>query len=88
MKNRTNGGGLPPLIGNLITDPERYIDNLFADTWKRLKLNALIKRAGFTKRSGIGITEAVFLLLLWKWLNMSSIAMFSRKAFGTGVTAT
>ena len=26
--------------------------------------------------------EAVFLLLLWKWLNVSSIALFSRKALG------
>lgn len=43
----------------------------------------MIKDAGFTKRSGIEITEAVFLLLLWKWLNMSSIAMFSKKALGT-----
>ncbi|MBL3619315.1 MAG: transposase [gamma proteobacterium endosymbiont of Lamellibrachia anaximandri] len=29
------------------------------------------------------ISEAVFILLLWKWLNMSSIAMFSKKALGT-----
>jgi len=54
----------------------------FADTWKKLKLNTRIKTAGFTKRSGIDITEAVFLLLLWKWINVSSIAMFSRKALG------
>ena len=83
MKNDTNTGNLPPLIDDVITDPKHYIDNLFADTWKTLKFNSLIKKAGFTKRSGIGITEAVFLLLLWKWLNMSSIAMFSRKALGT-----
>ncbi|NNF96695.1 MAG: transposase [Halobacteria archaeon] len=48
-----------------------------------MKFNSLITGAGFTKRSGIGITEAVFVLLLWKWLNMSSIAMFSKKALGT-----
>ena len=82
MKNDTNGSSLPPLIGVVITDSGHYIDNLFADTWKNLKLNALIKRAGFTKRSGIEVTEAVFVLLLWKWLNMASIAMFSRKALG------
>ncbi len=82
MKNGTNGGALPPLIGDVITDPKHYIDNLFADTWKKLGFNARIKAAGFTKRSGIDITEAVFLLLLWKWINVSSIAMFSRKAMG------
>ena len=80
MKNGINDGVLPPLVGNVITDQRHCIDNLFADTWKKLKINVRIKRAGFTKRSGIDITEAVFLLLLWKWINVSSIAMFSRKA--------
>lgn len=83
MKNGINEGVLPPLVGNVITDQRHYIDNLFADTWKQLKINARIKRAGFTKRSGIDITEAVFLLLLWRWINVSSIAMFARKALGT-----
>ena len=82
MKNGINEGVLPPLVGNVITDQKHYLDNLFADTWKNLKINARIKRAGFTKRSGIDITEAVFLLLLWKWINVSSIAMFARKALG------
>ena len=82
MKHATDRSVLPALIGDLITDPKHCMDNLFADTWKKLKLNALIRGAGFTKRSGIEITEAVFVLLLWKWLNMSSIAMFSRKALG------
>ena len=82
MKNGTNAGALPALIGDVITDQKHYIDNLFADTWKQLKFNARIKGAGFTKRSGIEITEVVFLLLLWKWINVSSIAMFSRKALG------
>ena len=83
LKNGTNADSLPSLISAVITDSKHYIDNLFADTWKKLKTNSLIKGAGFTKRSGIEITEAVFLLLLWKWLNMSSIAMFSKKALGT-----
>lgn len=83
LKNDTNAASLPPLISGVITDSKHYIDNLFADTWKKLKLNSVIKRAGFTKRTGIEITEAVFLLLLWKWLNMSSIAMFSKKALGS-----
>ena len=82
MKNGTNEDALPALIGDVITDQKHYIDNLFADTWKKLRFNARIKGAGFTKRSGIDITEAVFLLLLWKWINVSSIAMFSRKALG------
>jgi len=82
VKNGTNEGALPALIGDVIRDQKHYTDNLFADTWKKVKFNARIKGAGFTKRSGIDITEAVFLLLLWKWINVSSIAMFSRKALG------
>jgi len=82
VKNGTNEDALPALIGDVITDRKHYIDNLFADTWKKLGFNARIKGAGFTKRSGIDIAEAVFLLLLWKWINVSSIAMFSRKALG------
>ncbi len=80
MKNGTKEDALPPLIGDVMTDKNYYIDNLFADTWKKLKFNSRIKAAGLTKRSGIDITEAVFLLLIWKWINVSSIAMFSRKA--------
>jgi hypothetical protein len=83
VKNGTNADSSPPLISALLNDSRHYIDNLFADTWKSLKMNALIRSAGFTKRSGIGIAEAVFVLLLWKWLNMSSIAMFSKKDLGS-----
>ncbi len=82
MKNDIDTINLPPLIGDLVTDSKTWIDNLFADTWKQLKVNGLIQQAGLSKRSGIGIEESVYLLLLWSWLNMSSIAMFSRKALG------
>jgi len=82
MNNDTKNNALPSLIGGVLADQKHYIDNLFADTWKALKFNTLIKTAGFNKRSGIQITEAVFLLLLWKWLNVSSISLFSRKALG------
>jgi hypothetical protein len=82
MKNGTNVDGLPPLIGDFFTDAKGYMDNLFADTWKQLKLNQQIKKAGLTKRSGFGIQETVYLLLLWNWLNVPSIAMFSKKALG------
>ncbi|MCU7896476.1 MAG: hypothetical protein KZQ66_16865 [Candidatus Thiodiazotropha sp. (ex Lucinoma aequizonata)] len=64
LKNDINPNSLPPLISVVITDSKHFIDNLFADTWKQLKLNSLIRQAGFTKRSGIEITEAVFVLLI------------------------
>ncbi len=51
MKNGTNEDALPTLIGDVITDQKHYINNLFADTWKKLRFNARIKGAGFTKAS-------------------------------------
>lgn len=83
LKNDTKTDALPPLVSNLLTSKKHYIDNLFADTWKKLNLNSLIKGAGFKKRSGTEITEVVYLLMLWKWLNLSSIAMFTRKSLST-----
>lgn len=83
MNNDTNKSALPSLISDVLTDQHHCIDNVFASTWKTLRFNTLLRSAGFSKRSGLQITQAVFLLLLWKWLAVSSIAMFSRKAMGT-----
>ena len=57
-----------------------YIDNVFADGWKHLGINSLITKAGLTKRTGTQISETVYLLLIWRWLNVSSIAKFAHKA--------
>lgn len=80
MNNATKTNPLPSLIGGVLSDKTQYIDNLFADIWGKLNITKKIASARFTKRSGIPISEAVFVLLLWKWLNVTSIAMFSRKA--------
>jgi len=41
-------GALPALIGEVIRDQWHYNDNdnLFADTWKKLKFNARLKGGG------------------------------------------
>lgn len=80
MNNDTFTKVLPSLVEGVFSDKKLYIDNLFASTWKSLNFKKIITSSGFSKRSGIQITEAVFVLLLWKWLNVSSIGMFSRKA--------
>ena len=67
-------------MGTLLTDAGHYIDNLFAHSWKTLNLNRRLEVAGFAKRSGIEVAETVFVLMVWKWLNVSSIAMFCRNA--------
>jgi hypothetical protein len=40
------------LIGDLFTQLELQIDNVFASLWHRLRVTALLHRAGLHKRSG------------------------------------
>ena len=80
MNHHTSRHPLPSLVGHVLTDTTHYIDNLFASAWKSLNLNRRLQDAGFAKRSGFEVTETVFVLMVWKWLHVSSIAMFCRNA--------
>lgn len=80
MNHDTSRHPLPSLVGHVLNDGAHYIDNLFASAWKSLNLNRHIEAAGFAKRSGIAVTETVFVLMVWRWLNVSSIAVFCRTA--------
>ena len=82
MNHDTKHPPLPSLVGTVLTDGNHYIDNLLAAAWKTLRLNQLLLCAGFSKRHGIEVTETVFVLMVWKWLNVSSVAMFCRNALG------
>ena len=73
---------LPSLVGTVLTDGNHSIDNLLAAAWKTLRLNQHLLCAGFSKRHGIEVTETVCVLMVWKWLNVASIAMFCRHALG------
>ncbi len=42
IKNDINSDSLPPLIANVLHEPQTHIDNLFADTWKQLRFGSLI----------------------------------------------
>ena len=83
MNNDTSKHLIPSLIEEVLSHPGRCVDNVFASAWKGLKMNRLIHRAGFKKRTGLSVTEAVFLLVLWKWVDAASIAVFSRKSLKT-----
>ena len=80
MNHDTSHHPLPSLVGPLFTDTGQFIDNLFASAWKALHLNRQLETARFAKRSGIAVTETVFVLMVWRWVNVSSIAMFCRSA--------
>lgn len=83
MNNDTNKLTLPTLIDDVLNHPGQCIDNVFARLWKSLKLNKLIEQAGFKKRTGIPVCDTVFLLVLWTWVNASSISIFSRQSLKT-----
>ena len=80
MNHDTSHHRLPSLVAHVLNDGNHYIDNLFANAWTSLHLNRRLEAAGFTKRSGIAVTETVFVLMVWKWLHVSSIAVFCRSA--------
>lgn len=83
MHNDTNKHNFPSLIEDVLSHPGQCVDNVFAGVWKGLKLNKLIHRSGFKKRTGVPVTDAVFLLLLWKWIDISSIAVFAKRSLKT-----
>jgi len=80
MNNDTKTQSLPTLIADLLGKDGLNIDNLFADLWKRMGIATLLHPAGFHKRSGLEVTQVVYLLLLWVWLKVDTINMFSRQS--------
>lgn len=80
MNHRTSHGPLPSLVADVLHASNRCIDNLFAQSWKTLGMGQAIMRSAARKRSGTPIHEVIFLLLLWRWLGTSSIAMFCRRS--------
>lgn len=80
MNNDTKFLDLPTLVGDLFTQHDLQVDNLFATLWTNMHIPTLLHRAGFHKRSGIEVTHVIYLLLLWVWLKTESISMFSLQA--------
>jgi hypothetical protein len=82
MNNATKHDLLPPLVADLLSDPVTYIDKVFAGGWKRLRVNSLISKVGLSKRTGTQASQVLYLLLIWRWLNVSTISLFTHKAGG------
>ena len=68
------------VVDRFLKDKTLFIDNLFADIWNSLSIHHCLKKSGFKKHCGASVTEVVFLILLWKWLNTKSISMFCDKS--------
>jgi hypothetical protein len=71
---------LPTLTTDLLTCPDSQVDNLFSNMWQKLNFYMLLVQPGFTKRSGAPAADVVYLLMLWVWLKVDSVGMFSRES--------
>lgn len=78
MNSDTKTVNLPSLAADFLSQSNLNIDNVFSTTWKRLGFKAILRQAKFSKRSGTPVEDVVYLLMLWVWLKVDSVAMFSR----------
>lgn len=78
MNHDNNSNVLPSLTRDLLTQPGAQVDNLFNRAWQQLSMNTVLEQCAIRKRSGTPANEVVYLLMLWVWIKVDSIAMFSR----------
>jgi len=71
---------LPSLTVDLLAQSDIKIDNVFSNAWQQIGFKSLLHQCGFKKRSGAQASELVYLLMLWVWLKVDSVGMFSRDA--------
>jgi len=71
---------LPSLTADLLSQTNLKIDNTFSSTWKSIGFNIMLRQAKFSKRSGTPVGDVTYLLMLWVWLKVDSVAMFSKDA--------
>jgi len=70
---------LPALIVDLLKANGVLINNVFASLWMDIGMKTVFSRAGFNKGSGTPMSDIMFSLSLWLWLQKESIGMFARE---------
>ena len=80
MNSATKTLNLPSLTADLLSQVNLNIDNTFSTTWKSIGFNIMLRQANFSKRSGTPVGDITYLLMLWVWLKVDSVGMFSRDA--------
>jgi SRSO17 transposase len=80
MNSATKTLDLPSLTADFLSQANLNIDNTFNSTWKSIGFNIMLRQAKFSKRSGTPVGDITYLLMLWVWLKVDSVAMFSRDA--------
>ncbi len=80
MNSATKTFNLPSLTAALLNQENLNIDNNFSSTRKSIGFNIMLRQAKFSGRSGTSVSDITYLLMLWVWLKVDSVAMFSREA--------
>ena len=83
MNHDTTPCALPALTSDFLRSSDCLVDNVFADLWKKVGMAVLLQRCGFQKRSGVPVNDVVYCLMLWVWLKVNSVSLFSRESLGT-----
>ncbi len=73
---------MPSLIDDVLKQPGHCVDNVFASGWKGLNFGRLIQRSVFRIQETIRCSRYrfCFLLVLRKWIDVSSIAVFDKQS--------
>lgn len=80
MNSATKTLDLPSLTADSLSQANLNIDNTFSSTWKSIGFNIMLRQATFSKRSGTPVGDLTYLLMLWVWLKVDTVAMFSKDA--------
>ena len=83
MNHGTTPCALPALTSDFLRRSDCLVDNVFADLWKKVGMAGLLQRCGFQKRSGVSVNDVVYCLMLWVWLKVNSVSLFSRESLAT-----
>src|SRR5674476_612564 len=78
---------LPALTVDLLKANGVLIDNVFASLWREIGMKTILNRAGFNKRSGTPMSDVMFSLMLWLWLQKEPIGVVARECM-RGFTGT
>jgi len=81
MNHATKIIELPALTVDLLKANGVLIDNVFANLWRKVGMRTILSRAGFNKRSGTLMSNVMFSLMLWLWLQKESYKHCLRKAW-------
>ena len=87
MNHNTQAIPLPTPVFDAAKSETFLADNELAESLRRLKLDSLASKAGFSKRSGHALPQLLFALVIWPFLGQQSIRMFCAESLGSFLNA-